>query len=53
MDSGTWWATVHGDAEWDMTERLTHTMKTKLQSTDRVKNLTRGSKEKIRRIKMN
>ena len=23
MDRGSWWATVHGVAEWDMTEQLT------------------------------
>ena len=25
MDRGTWWATVHGVTESDMTEQLTHT----------------------------
>ena len=25
MDRGAWWTTAHGVAEWDMTERLTHT----------------------------
>jgi len=42
-----------GCKEWDTTEQLTHTMKTKFQSTDGVKDLTRGIKEKIKRLKMN
>ena len=25
MDRGTWWATIHGVGESDMTEQLTHT----------------------------
>ena len=25
MNRGAWWATVHGVAEWDMTEQLKHT----------------------------